>query len=305
VSCFSGTLRTTDTEEAHMGRVKQRRGETSGVRPARVGEGDAVRKLLAEVARDEEDRAQLAVCCQLLDRGVDTVRFTEPFRLLVFERRRTLLGALLVQGANHGSKPSEHLAELKAHQNLYAQQADAQRKMFARVNAVCEHLAFMAVTPASRGQGIGRQLVRAAADIERQRGRRMLTGYVWDDDLARMYERWGFIVSPPETAAFFLREKVGALYAPSAVGLNLKEGSRLVVVPLVPEVRAYDIGRAGQPFPAVVGVEEPFDPTHLDLPEELNEARERLEAFMQQQLTLYGPERARAMFDAYLGQSRD
>jgi hypothetical protein len=55
----------------------------------------------------------------------------------------------------------------------------------------------------------------------------------------------------------------------------------------------------------VVGVEEPFDPTHLDLPEELNEARERLEAFMQQQLTLYGPERARAMFDAYLGQSRD
>ncbi|MDX3370123.1 GNAT family N-acetyltransferase [Streptomyces sp. ME02-6987-2C] len=60
---------------------------------------------------------------------------------------------------------------------------------FDRVNAVTAHLAFMAVSPTSRGQGIGRQLVRAADDIERQRGRRMLTGYVWDDDLALMYER--------------------------------------------------------------------------------------------------------------------
>jgi ribosomal protein S18 acetylase RimI-like enzyme len=41
--------------------------------------------------------------------------------------------------------------------------------MFNRVNAVTAHLAFMAVMSASRGQGIGRQLVRAAADIERQR----------------------------------------------------------------------------------------------------------------------------------------
>ncbi|MER5918002.1 GNAT family N-acetyltransferase [Streptomyces sp. NPDC001982] len=287
-----------------MGRVKARRGETSGVRPARVGEGNAVRNLLAEVARDEQDRVQLAGSCQLLDSGVDTVRFTEPFRILVFERRRTLLGALLVQGGNLGSRPGDHLAELKEHQNLYAQQVGMQRKMFARVNAVCAHLAFMAVSPASRGQGIGRQLVRAAVDIERQRGRRMLTGYVWDDDLARMYERWGFIVSPPEKASFFLREKVGALYAPSVAGLDLTEGSRLIVLPLVPEVRAYDIGTADQPFPAVVGVEEPFDPTHLGIPEELNEARKRIDAFMQKQIALYGPERAHAMFDAYLGQSR-
>ncbi|MFD3424097.1 GNAT family N-acetyltransferase [Streptomyces decoyicus] len=163
----------------------------------------------------------------------------------------------------------------------------------------------MAVAPASRGQGIGRQLVRAAADIERQRGRRMLTGYVWDADLAHMYERWGFIVSPPEMAAFFLREKVGKLYGPSAAALNLTEGSRLIVLPLVPEVRAYDIGTADQPFPAVVGVEEPFDPTHLDMPEELSEMKERIEALVQQQMTLYGPERTRAMFDAFLGQSRN
>jgi hypothetical protein len=120
-----------------MGRVKAREGETSGVRPARVGEGDAVRNLLAEVARDEQDRMQLAASCHLLDSGVDTARFAEPFRLLVFERRRTLLGAVLVQGGNLGSKPGDHLAELKAHQNLYAQQTGMQRKMFARVNAVC------------------------------------------------------------------------------------------------------------------------------------------------------------------------
>lgn len=288
-----------------MGRVKARRGETSGVRPARVGEGDAVRTLLAEVARDEQDQMQLAESCQLLDNGVDTARYAEPFRLLVFERRRTLLGAALVQRGNLGSKPGAHLAELKAHQNLYAQQTGMQRKMFARVNAVCAHLAFMAVAPASRGQGIGRQLVRSASDIERKRGRRMLTGYVWDDDLAHMYERWGFIVSPPETAAFFLREKVGNLYAPSAAALSLTESSRLIVLPLVPEVHAYDIGTADQPFPAVVGVEEPFDPAHLDTPEELTEAKERIEALVQQQMALYGPERARAMFDAFLGQSRD
>jgi GNAT superfamily N-acetyltransferase len=278
-----------------VGRVKARKGETSGVRPARVGEGDAVRNLLAEVARDEQDRMQLAASCHLLDSGVDTARFAEPFRLLVFERRRTLLGAVLVQGGNLGSKPGDHLAELKAHQNLYAQQTGMQRKMFARVNAVCAHLAFMAVAPSSRGQGIGRQLIRAAADIERQRGRRMLTGYVWDDDLAHMYERWGFIVSPPETAAFFLREKVGNLYAPSAAALSLTEGSRMIVLPLVPEVRAYDIGTADQPFPAVVGVEEPFDPTHLDMPEELNEVKERIEALVQKQMALYGPERTRAL----------
>lgn len=288
-----------------MGRVKARKGETSGVRLARVGEGGAVRNLLAEVARDEEDQTLLAACCHLLDSGVDTTRCAEPFRLLVFERRRTLLGAVLVQGGNLGSKPGDHLAELEAHQNLYAQQAGMQAKMFDRVNAVTVHLAFMAVSPASRGQGIGRQLVRAAADIERQRGRRMLTGYVWDDDLALMYERWGFIVSPPETAGFFLREKVGNLYAPSAAALSLTEGSRLIVLPLVPEVRAYDIGTADQPFPAVVGVEEPFDPTHLDTPQELSEMKERIEAFARQQMTLYGPERARAMFDAFLGQSRN
>ncbi|MFE2609470.1 GNAT family N-acetyltransferase [Streptomyces mirabilis] len=286
-----------------MGRVKARKGETSGVRPARVGEGDAVRTLLAEVARDEQDRMQLAASCHLLDSGVDTARYAEPFRLLAFERRRTLLGAVLVQGGNLGSKPGDDLADLKAHQNLYAQQVGMQRQMFDRVNAVSAHLAFMAVAPASRGQGIGRQLVRAAADIERRRGRRLLTGYVWDDDLAHMYERWGFIVSPAEMAAFFLREKVGNLYAPSAAALNLTEGSRLIVLPLVPEVRAYDIGTADQPFPAVVGIEEPFDPTHLDTPEELTKVKERIEALVQQQMTLYGPERARAMFDAFLGQS--
>ncbi|WP_330248626.1 MULTISPECIES: GNAT family N-acetyltransferase [unclassified Streptomyces] len=248
---------------------------------------------------------QLAASCRLLDSGVDTVRFTEPFRLLVFERRRTLMGAVLVQGTNHGSEPGEHLAELKAHQNLYAQQAGMQRGLFARINAVCAHMAFMAVAPASRGQGIGRQLVRAAASVERQRGRRMLTGFVWDDDLARMYERWGFIVSPPEAAAFFLREKVGTLYAPSSVGLSLKEGSRMIVLPPVPEVRTYDLGTADQPFPAVVGVEEPFDPTQVDMPEEINEVRKRVDAFVQKQMTLDGPERTRAMFDAHLGQSRD
>ncbi|MEV5887441.1 hypothetical protein AB0L74_33190 [Streptomyces sp. NPDC052020] len=99
-----------------MGRVKARKGETSGVRPARVGEGDAVRNLLAEVARDQEDRTLLAASCYLLDSGVDTARFAELFRLLVFERRRTLLGAVLVQGGNLGSKPGDHLAELEAHQ---------------------------------------------------------------------------------------------------------------------------------------------------------------------------------------------
>lgn len=286
-----------------MGRVKARRGETSGVRPARVSEGEAIRKLLAEVVLDEEDRMQLAVSCELLDSGIDTARFAEPFRLLVFERRRTLMGAALVQAGNHGSKPGDHLSELEAHQNLYAQQAGMQQKMFDRVNAVCAHLAFMVVASEFRGQGIGRQLVRAAAGIERQRGRRMLTGYVWEDDLVRLYERWGFIISPPETVYFFLREKVGELRAPSAVGLNLKEGSRLILLPLVPEVRAYDIGPAGQSFPAVVGVEEKFDPSHTEMPEELTAAKERIEAFARQQLALYGPERTRAMFDAYLGQA--
>lgn len=116
-----------------------------------------------------------------------------------------LLGAMLIQGGNLGSKPGDDLAALGAHQNLHAQQVGMQRKRFARVNAVSVHLAFMAVAPASRGQGIGRQLIRGVADIERQRGRRMLTGYVWNEDLAHEYERWGFIVSPPETATFFLR----------------------------------------------------------------------------------------------------
>ncbi|MFB9558575.1 GNAT family N-acetyltransferase, partial [Streptomyces roseoviridis] len=204
-----------------MGRVKARKGETSGVRPARVGEGEAVRSLLAEVARDEEDRMLLAASCHLLDSGVDTTRFSQPFRVLVFERRRTLLGAALVQAGDLGSKPGEHLAELKDHQNLYAQQIGMQRALFARVNAVSAHLAFMGVTPSSRGQGIGRRLIRAAADIERGRGRRLLTGHVWDDDLANMYERWGFIVSPLETVAFFLREKVANLHAPTVAALNL------------------------------------------------------------------------------------
>ncbi|MFG3071903.1 GNAT family N-acetyltransferase [[Kitasatospora] papulosa] len=247
---------------------------------------------------------QLAAYCELLDRGVDTIRFAEPGRLLVFERRRALLGAALVTSGNHGSRPGEQLAELAPHHNLYAQQAGMQSRMFARINAVCEHLAFMAVAPASRGQGIGRQLVRAAADIERRRGRRMLTGFVWDDELVRMYERWGFIVSPPETAMFFLREKVGHLHAPSLVGINLKEGSRLIVLPLVPAVRSYDMGTANEPFPAVVGVEESFDPTHLELPTELAELKERMEALARQQMTLYGPEHVRATFDAFLGQSR-
>jgi GNAT superfamily N-acetyltransferase len=288
----------------HMGRVKARKGETSGVRLAHAGEGDAIRDLLAEVARNEQDQMQLAASCRLLDNGVDTARFGEPFRILVFERRRALLGAALVEAGNLGSKLGEHMADLEAHQNLYAQQAGMQRVMFGRVNAVCAHLAFMAVAPPSRGQGIGRQLVRAAADIERQRGRRMLTGYVWDDDLAHMYERWGFIVSPPETAAFFLREKVGNLHAPSAAVLDLEEGSRVIVLPLVPDVRVYDIGTADQPFPAVVGIEEPFDPAHAEMPKELREMKERIEALAQQQLALYGPERTRAMFDAYLGQLR-
>jgi len=287
-----------------MGRVKARKGEASGVRLARVGEGDEVRNLLSEVIQDEQDEVQLAGSCYLLDSGVDTARLAEPFRLLVFERRRALLGAVLVQAANHGSRPGEHLAELEAHQHLYAQQTGLQAKMFARVNAVCSHMAFMAVAPTFRGQGVGRQLVRAAADTERQRGRRMLTGFVWDDDLAHMYEKWGFIISPSETAMFFLRERVGSLYAPSAVGINLKQGSRLITLPLVPEVRSHDIGTTDQPFPALVGVEEPFIPAHLEMPQELAEMKERIEAFAQKQLTLYGPERARAMFDDFLGRAR-
>jgi GNAT superfamily N-acetyltransferase len=246
----------------------------------------------------------LTQCCQLLDRGVDTIRFAEPFRLLVFERRRNLLGAALIQAGNLGTRPGDHLAEVEAHQNLYAQQLDMQRKMFARINAVSAHLAFMAVARESRGQGIGQHLIRAAGDLERKRGRRLLTGYVWDDGLARMYEKWGFIVSPPETAAFFLREKVGTMYAPTAGLLQLKGNSRLIVLPLVPEVRAYNIGTADQPLPAVVGVEEAFHPTHLDIPEELNEVKKRMDAFVQQQMALYGPERTRALFDAYLGQFR-
>lgn len=286
-----------------MGRVKARKGETSRARAAHVGEGNAIRALLTDVARGEEDQMLLAQCCQLLDRGVDTARFPEPFRLLVLERRRELLGAALIQAGNLGTRPGDHLAELEEHQNLYAQQLGMQRKMFARINAVTAHLAFMAVAPSAQGQGIGRQLVRAAAEIERKRGRRMLTGYVWDDGLARMYEKWGFIVSPPETATFFLREKIGTMYAPTAGMLSLKEGSRLIVLPLVPEVRAHDMGQAGQPLPAVVGIEEPFDPAHLEIPEELNRIKERIDAFAQQQLALYGPERARAMLDAYLGQS--
>lgn len=286
-----------------MGRIKARKGETSGVRAARAGEGDVIRGLLAEVARDEEDQLLLVQCCQLLDHGADTIRFADPFRLLVFERRRTVLGAALIQSGNLGTRPGDHLAEVEAHQNLYAQQLGMQRKMFARINAVSMHLAFMAVAPESRGQGIGRQIIRAAADLERKRGRRMLTGYVWDDGLAAMYRRWGFIVSPPETVAFFLREKVGDLFAPTAGVLNLKGDSRLIVLPLVPDVRSYDIGTPEQPFPAVVGIEEPFDPKHLEIPEELNRIKERMDAFIQQQLALHGPERTRAMFDAYLGQA--
>ncbi|MEV5857957.1 GNAT family N-acetyltransferase [Streptomyces anulatus] len=297
------TPRTAGTRDVHMGRIKPRKGETSGVRPARTGEGSVIRGLLAEVVRDDQDREQLEGYCKLLDHGVDTARFREAGRLLVFERRRTLLGAALVTGGNHGLTPGAHLAELAQHQHLYAQQAGMQQRMFARINAVCAHLAFMAVAPAFRGQGIGRQLVRAAADTERQRGRRILTGCVWEDGLTRLYEKWGFIISPPNTAAFFLREKVTELLrAPSLVGLNLKEGSRLVVVPLVPDVRTYDVGTDEDPLPAVVGVEESFAPAHLDLPEELAELKSRVEAFVRQQTAFYGPERLRSEFDAFLGQ---
>ncbi|WP_199578031.1 hypothetical protein [Streptomyces sp. CRB46] len=33
--------------------------------------------------------------------------------------------------------------------------------------------------------------------------------------------------------------------------------------------------------------------------------KERIEALVRQQMTLYGPERAHVMFDAFLGQSRN
>ncbi|MFJ8848546.1 GNAT family N-acetyltransferase [Streptomyces cyaneofuscatus] len=296
------TLRTVDTRDVHMGRIKARKGEASGVRPARPGEGSAIRDLLTEVIRDDQDRELLESYCRLLDHGVDIARLADG-RLLVFERRRTVLAAALVTGGNHGSEPGAELAELAPHQNLYAQQAGVQQRMFAQINAVCAHLAFMAVAPALRGQGIGRQLVRAAADIERRRGRRILTAYVWGDALATLYERWGFIVPPPETTMFFLREKVTeGLLAPSLVGLTHKVGSRMVVLPLVPGVRTHDVGTDEQPLPAVVGVEEPFEPAHLELPEELAEMKNRVEKFVRQQAALYGPERVRSEFDALLGQ---
>lgn len=285
-----------------MGRIKARKGETSGVRPARPGEGSAIRDLLTEVVRDDQDREQMQGYCTLLDHGVDLPRLVDC-RILVFERRRTVLAAALVTGGNHGSEPGSQLAELAQHQNLYAQQAEWQQRMFARVNAVCAHLAFMAVAPELRGQGIGRQLVTAAADIERRRGRRILTAYVWGDDLAGLYGKWGFIVPPPETVMFFVREKVSErLLAPSLVGLTHKEGSRMVVLPLVPDVRTHDVGTDEQPLPAVVGVVEPFEPAHLELPEELAEMKNRVEKFVRQQAAIYGPERVRSEFDAILGQ---
>jgi hypothetical protein len=40
------------------------------------------------------------------------------------------------------------------------------------------------------------------------------------------------------------------------------------------------------------------------MPKELRETKEDIEALAQRQLALYGPERTRAMFDAYLGQLR-
>lgn len=284
-----------------MGRIKARKGESSGVRLARPGEGAAIRDLLTEVVRDDQDREQMEGYCKLLDHGVDIDRLADG-RLLVFERRRTVLAAALVTGGNHGSEPGAELAELAHHQNLYAQQAGMQQRMFARVNAVCAHLAFMAVAPALRGQGVGFQLVSAAADVERRRGRRILTAYVWGDALTSLYEKWGFIV-PPETTMFFVREKVTErLWAPSLVGLTHKGGSRMVVLPLVPDVRTYDVGTDDQPLPAVVGVEEPFEPAHLELPEELAEIKKRVEKFARQQAALYGPERVRSEFDALLGQ---
>ncbi|MFI1185758.1 GNAT family N-acetyltransferase [Streptomyces californicus] len=294
------TPQTTDTRDVHMGRIKPSKGETSGVRPARPGEGSAVRELLTEVVRDDQDRELLEGYCKLLDHGVDLPRRADG-RILVFERRRTPLAAALVTGGHHGLEPGSQLAELAHHQNLYAQQAGMQQRMFARINAVCAHLAFMAVAPNFRGQGLGRQLVDAAADIERRRGRRILTAYVWGDGLTDMYEKWGFIVSPPETAMFFLREKVTKrLHAPSLVGLNQKKGSRMVILPLVPDVRTHDVGTDEHPLPAVVGVEEPFQPAHLDLPQELAEIKSHVEDLVRQQTAFYGPEHVRSVFDAFL-----
>lgn len=57
-----------------MGRVEARKGETSGVRPARAGEDDAIRNLLAAVTRDEQGRMQLEASCQLLGRAVQLPR---------------------------------------------------------------------------------------------------------------------------------------------------------------------------------------------------------------------------------------
>ncbi|WP_336317587.1 hypothetical protein [Streptomyces lavendofoliae] len=109
-----------------MGRVKARKGETAGVRPARTGEGDAV-------------RAYGEVWQPRLEAG-------------------------------------RHFAELEAHQNLYAQQIGVQRTMLARINAVCARPGLHGRSALVPRVGIGRQLIRAAADTERRRGRRMLTG---------------------------------------------------------------------------------------------------------------------------------
>ncbi|ALC18349.1 conserved hypothetical protein [Streptomyces pristinaespiralis ATCC 25486] len=67
--------------------------------------------------------------------------------------------------------------------------------------------------------------------------------------------------------------------------LNPKGGSRVIVLPLVPDVPVYGIGTADQPFPAVVGIEEPFDSAHAEIPKELRERKERIEAFTQQKRT--------------------
>ncbi|MFD5491746.1 hypothetical protein ACFWH4_02095 [Streptomyces sp. NPDC127091] len=60
----------------------------------------------------------------------------------------------------------------------------------------------------------------------------------------------------------------------------------MIVLPLVPDVPVYGIGTVDQPFPAVVGMEEPFDSAHAEIPKELRERKERIEVFTQQQLDL-------------------
>ena len=65
----------------------------------------------------------------------------------------------------------------------------------------------LAVSPDSRGKGIGRQLVLEAAEVARSRGARRLTLNVLGTNpvAQRLYERCGFVVEGVHRGQFYLR----------------------------------------------------------------------------------------------------